>query len=122
MPNTNTSIRNLYGQWNDNLFKRYKALFPENESTVIWDGVLFPEVYTKARFKVMFLNREGYDEEGNSYCLDKELRKRIENGKAVFPYQNNLRKRLKQYLGVLNLMGPNGFRALSDDYPSYRRR
>ena len=115
MSNTDTSSRELYDYWNNNLYNRYLELFPGSEPTVIWDGVAFPEEYMKARFKVMFLNREGYDEEGNSYCLDEELQKRIECGEAIFPYQNNLRKRLKQYLAVLNLMGSNGFHGLSDD-------
>ena len=115
MPNTNKSIRELYDVWNNNLFNRYMELFPEAEPTFIWYGVPFPEEYVKARFKVMFLNREGYTEKGNPYYLDEVLRKRIEGGEAIFPYQKNLRKRLKQYLAVLNLLGPNGFQSLSDD-------
>lgn len=115
MPNTNTSVQELYDKWNDNLYNRYLELFPGAESTVIWDGVAFPEEYMKARFKVMFLNREGYTEKDNPYCLDKVLRKLIEGGERIFPDQKNLRKRLKQYLGVLGLMGPEGFQGLSDD-------
>ena len=119
MARTDASVRKRYGKWNDNLYNRYLELFPEFESTLIWDGIAFPEEYVKARFKVMFLNREGYDKEkDNGYCLDEELRKRIEKGDPddpIFPGQYNLRRRLKQYLAVLDLMGHNGFQGLTDE-------
>ena len=70
------TIQERYKQWNDSLYYRYIKRF--NENTTIWDGVLFPEEYAKAGFKIMILNREAYDPEPNNpYDLCEAIRERI---------------------------------------------
>ena len=109
------SVQQRYEQWNDDLYNRYIMEYPETSHDTIWDGVISPVDYAKTRIKVMFLNREAYDnEKGNSFDLSKDIRNRIEKDEWVFPYQHTLRTHLKQYLTVIDL-GQNGFLELSDD-------
>ena len=108
-------IRKLYEEWDDQMYEEYKKLFPESEYTNIWDGVIFPEKYAKSRLKVMTLNREGYGEPFNHYYLHRTIRKQIENDEWFFKDQKTLRLHLKQYLTVLDLIGPDGFKSLLDD-------
>ena len=108
-------IQEQFDQWNSNLKQRYNSLFPEDQHTTIWDGVIFPEEYAKAALKVMILNREAYDPEpDNPYDLCAAIRECIKTDDWVFPGQNTLRTHLKQYLSVLNL-AQKGFLGLSDD-------
>ena len=110
-------IRKQYEKWDDQLYKEYEKLFPESEYTNNWDGVIFPEMYAKSRFKVMILNREGYGEPFNHYFLHRTIRKQIEADAWFLKYQKTLRLHLKQYLTVLNCITirPDGFKSLSDD-------
>ena len=111
---TETPIQQRYNQWDNKLSEHYLQLHPEAHYT-IWDGVLFPDDYEKSVLKVMFLNREAYDTGGAEYWLHHDLQSKIKNGEEIFPYQYNLRKRLKQYLAVLNYEVSNGFKVVSDN-------
>lgn len=104
-----------YKEWDDVCYKQYTELFPEEKHTTIWDGVISPKDYVDNVFKIMFLNREGYTEEGNSYCVNKELRETIERDEKIFPSQTLLRTHLKQYLAILSMVGINDLLDISDD-------
>ena len=109
-------IRKLYEEWEKQLYDEYEKLFPGAKYT-IKDGVIFPEKYAESRLKVMILNREGYDLDGEGYPLHETIRKQIEEGVWFFEYQRTLRLHIKQYLTVLELIKlGDGFLNLSDDY------
>lgn len=108
------TIRKQYEKWDDQLYKEYEKLFPESED-IIWDGVIFPEKYANKRFKIMVLNREGYDESHEPYSLHTTIRGQIEGDVWFLERQRTLRSHLKQYLTVLDSIKPDGFQGLSDD-------
>ena len=109
------SVLERYQKLDDQCYKHYISLFPEDKHTTIWDGVIFPEEYADAPLKVMILNREGYTEDGNDYAVNEALRIAIENDERIFPNQTTLRTHLKQYLSVLDLIGLEDLPDLSDE-------
>lgn len=104
-----------YNEWNDKLYEEYKELF-HNVKYTIWDGVVFPEHYAMSPLKIMFLNREPYDPIFAEYDLAIEgLQEGLVSGKIIFEGQKNLRKRLKEYLCVLNLLKSGELMTISDN-------
>lgn len=104
-----------YRDWNEQCKDDYRKLFP-NVNYTIWDGVISPEDYTKSPLKIMFLNREPYDEDWEEYDLAEVLNKELALGeKPIFKDQKNLRKRLKEYLGVVELLENGCLMTISDD-------
>ena len=104
-----------YREWNERCKDDYRKLFP-NVNYTIWDGVISPEDYAKSPLKIMFLNREPYDEDWEEYDLAEVLNKELALGeKPIFKDQKNLRKRLKEYLGVVELLENGCLMTISDD-------
>lgn len=103
-----------YSEWNKQCKDNYLKLFP-NANYTIWDGVISPEDYVKSPLKIMFLNREPYDEDWEEYDLAEALNKELALGeKPIFKDQKNLRKRLKEYLGVVELLENGCLMTISD--------
>ena len=96
-----SKVEELYADWNNNLFQQYTKLFHEGEHTTIWDGVVSPTLYASSPLKIMFLNREGYTEEGNDYDVSDALFAAIGEEIRLFPDQRTMRSHLKHYLLVL---------------------
>ncbi len=96
-----SKVEEIYKKWNDDLYQKYIQLFPEDKHTTIWDGVIDPASYTNAPFKIMFLNKEAYDEEGNDYDVSEALFSAIKAEQRLFPNQTALRTHFKQYLCVM---------------------
>lgn len=115
METQSTPIFQRYKEWNDQCYQRYIRLYPEDEHTTIWDGVISPDTYVHSPFKIMILNREGYTEEGNSYCVNQVAREIIERDEKLFPNQTTLRTHLKQYLAMLELVGEDDFALITDE-------
>lgn len=113
-------VINRYNLWNQQLKEKYYGLFP-NAHYTIWDGVIFPELYAKSPLKILFLNREPYDnemaqyQEYDEYNLSVVLKNAIENNNDIFVRQNALRTHVKQYLGVLNTLLDSKLNSLSDE-------
>lgn len=104
-----------YNDWNKQCREEYNLLFPNAQYT-IWDGVIFPEDYAKSPLKIMFLNREPYDEDWEEYDLAEALNRELTKGeRPIFESQINLRKRLKEYLGVAELLRDGCLMSMSDD-------
>lgn len=104
-----------YALWNEQLKNEYHSLFPDAQYT-IWDGVVFPCEYAKSPLKIMFLNREPYDDEWEEYDLAEALRKElVSKTKPIFGYQTNLRLRLKEYLCVMHLLETGELLSISDE-------
>lgn len=104
-----------YNKWNEQCRKEYDSLFPNAQYT-IWDGVVYPELYATSPLKIMFLNREPYDEEFTEYNLADALRTELSTGrKPIFASQTKLRQRLKEYLCVVNLIKNNELMSISQD-------
>ena len=101
MNSSKSKVEDLYTSWNNDLYQRYIKLFPEGEHTTIWDGVVNPVLYSQSPLKIMFLNREGYTEDGNDYNVSNALLAAIGEEKRIFPDQRTMRTHLKQYLLVL---------------------
>lgn len=110
-----SKVDEIYRKWNDDLYQKYIQLFHEEDHTTIWDGVVDPVSYAKAPFKVMFLNKEAYDEDGNSYDVSEALLSAIKTGQRIFPTQTALRTHLKQYLCVLQSFDRENFSKISDE-------
>lgn len=108
-------ILEKYNLWNRQLKKEYNSLFPNADYT-IFDGVVFPEHYATSPLKIMFLNREPYDEDWTEYDLAEALRKElVSKTKPIFGYQPKLRLRLKEYLCVMQLLETGELMSISDD-------
>ena len=110
-----SKVDDIYKKWNDDLYQKYIKLFPEEKHTTIWDGVVDPVAYSRSLFKVMFLNKEAYDEEGNSYDVSEALYSAIKDGQRIFPNQTALRTHIKQYLCVLQGFDSESFSKISDE-------
>jgi len=108
-----TEIERKYNKWNKQCRKEYESLFSKAQYT-IWDGVVFPDHYAKSSLKILFLNREPYDEDKEEYDLAETLQKQLNSKETIFKRQNNLRKRLKEYLCVINLLQTGELTTLSE--------
>lgn len=71
-------IEKIYYDWEKELEKEYNEIFSDAQYT-IFDGVVSPFDYFQSPIKVMFLNREAYDED--SYNISQALKCEIETGK-----------------------------------------
>ena len=60
------NIERLYKEKDNAIQNMYNQLFPKAEYT-IWDGVFSPWDYFFNPFRVLFMNREPYDTEMDSY-------------------------------------------------------
>ena len=115
---SNPQVENLYVNWNNDLFQRYIKLFPEGEHTTIWDGVINPTLYATSPLKIMFLNREGYTEDGNDYDVAEAIFNAIKDEQRIFPDQTSLRTHLKQYLLVLQQLASGTLPNITDEQMS----
>lgn len=103
-----------YNEWEDKLWTLYNDTF-KDASYTITDGVVFPDKYASAPFKVMIMNREPYDEDFCSYSLNQEgIAKEITEGKTPFANQRTMRSHLRQYLSLINLLAEKGFGNVSE--------
>lgn len=112
------NIFDKYNQWNSKLEEQYLKLWPEAEYH-IWDGVISPHDYFNSPLKILFLNKEAYDTEFDSYDISKALKKELELNKPIF---NNrpIKYNLKNRLSVLKLMINLNLTNLTDDvYSQY---
>jgi len=53
-----------YNKWYQDFFKRYQEIFDPGGANTFPDGIVSFDEYAKAFPKVLFINREAYDEEG----------------------------------------------------------
>lgn len=112
-------IDKKYFLWEDKLKKKYDELFPDATYTIT-DGVVSPKDYANTPFKVMILNREAYDENSDSYSLNVDgILGDITSGKKVFEKQQNLRVRLKEYLGTIDYLSTHNFKATEQELRDY---
>ena len=112
------NIFDKYNQWNSKLEEQYLKLWPEAEYH-IWDGVISPHDYFNSPLKILFLNKEAYDTEFDSYDISKALKMELELNKPIF---NNcpIKYNLKNRLSVLKLMINLNLTNLTDDiYSQY---
>lgn len=88
-------IENIYYNWENHLKNEYNQIFHDAEYT-IFDGVISPYEYYNSPIKILFLNREPYDE--CSYEIHKALKEQIEQEKTIFNgtfwINQNLKERL----------------------------
>lgn len=106
-------ILSKYNQWNSELEEKYLKLWPEAEYH-IWDGVISPNDYFRSPLKILFLNKEAYDTEYDSYDISEALKDELELGKPIF---NNrpIKYNFKNRLFVLNLISNLNQSYLTDD-------
>lgn len=76
-------IEKIYYDWEKELEKEYNEIFSDAQYT-IFDGVVSPFDYFQSPIKVMFLNREAYDKNSDSYSINEALKKEIEQNKTIF--------------------------------------
>lgn len=72
-----------YKIWDDSLRHKYESLWP-NSLYHIWDGVISPNEYAQASVKIMFLNKEAYDEYNDEYDISKTLHRQLKNNEPIF--------------------------------------
>ena len=76
-----SEIERTYYDWEEQLEREYNELFSDSQYN-IFDGVISPKDYYLSPIKVLFLNREAYDED--SYSISQALKHEIETGKKIF--------------------------------------
>ena len=103
-----TDIEKKYSKWENELKCKYAKIF-EDAAYTIFDGVVAPSIYSEQRCKIMVINREPYDDEGNSYSLNEILKQQIEGNIRIFSSQPNFRRHLSQELAVLSLLAEEEF-------------
>ena len=90
-------IEKIYYDCEKELEKEYNEIFSDAQYT-IFDGVVSPFDYFHSPIKVMFLNREAYDDDSCTYNISQALKREIETGKKIFggrPWINiNTKERL----------------------------
>ena len=94
-------IEKIYYDWEKDLEKEYNEIF-SNAQYTIFDGVVSPFDYFQSPIKVMFLNREAYDED--SYMIHHALREQIENGTAIFNNTYWINQNVKERLAFSYLL------------------
>lgn len=97
-----------YNIWESQLWEKYNKLFPDVEYT-IRDGIINPEKYSNQPFRLLYINREPYDPDKDSYSLTEALRKEISEGKKVFKVQNKFRKQMRRQLTLFSLLANGQF-------------
>ena len=109
-----TDNEEKYEEWEEKLWRLYESLFKDAKYT-IKDVVIFPNNYATARFKVMVMNREPYDDEEKSYSLNRAIAEQIYGRKMPFTSQRILRSHLCQYLSVIHLLVEKNFSGVSEE-------
>lgn len=97
-----------YNEWENKLWTLYNDIF-KDASYTITDGVVFPDKYASAPFKVMIMNREPYEKKPNGYHLNKVIGTQIAEGQMPFADQRTMRSHLRQYLSLIHLLAEKGF-------------
>ena len=95
------NIEDIYHSWEVELEKEYNSIFFDAQYT-IFDGVISPRDYFNSPIKVLFLNREAYDED--SYMIHHALREQIENGAPIFNNTYWINQNMKERLAFCSLL------------------
>lgn len=103
-----TDIENKYYKWEQELKHEYDQIFTDAIYT-IFDGVVAPSIYNEQVCKIMVINREPYDDEGNGYSLNEILKEQIEGNIRIFSSQLNFRRHLSQGLAIVSLLAEEDF-------------
>lgn len=98
------NIEDIYHSWEVELEKEYNSIFFDAQYTkyTIFDGVISPRDYFNSPIKVLFLNREAYDED--SYMIHHALREQIENGAPIFNNTYWINQNMKERLAFCSLL------------------
>lgn len=97
------NIEDIYKRWEAELEKEYNSIFSDAQYT-IFDGVISPRDYFNSPIKVLFLNREAYDEDECSYMIHHALRKQIEKGDPIFNNTYWINQNMKERLAFCSLL------------------
>lgn len=103
----------LYKEKDNAIRSRYDQLFSKVKYT-IWDGVFSPLDYAFNPFRVLFMNREPYDTEMDSYNVVHTIRKQIMRGEDFWSSQTWLKKNMRDMLAVFSLLKDRNIAHLSD--------
>lgn len=95
---TNEEIRARYNKWNEDFQIRFKEKHPEAKY-FIWDGLFSPVEYYNSYPRILFINKEAYDEE--EYDLVADIRAKIEKGQPFWKKQVGLKASMKKELAVI---------------------
>ena len=97
-----------YYKWNELLRQRYEKLWPD-ATYHIWDGVVSPKDYANSPLKIMFLNKESFDDPDNGgYDISLGMAKEIYEGKPILGGEKNtMMLTTKNRLAVLRLLHGN---------------
>lgn len=109
---TNIDIDKHYNQWEQSLWQKYNEIF-NNAKYTITDGVISPSAFFNSELKVMFLNREPYDDDG--YSLNHAIQEAIIDNRKIFPNGVWLHKNLHDQLAILSLLTDKCFIHLTED-------
>lgn len=96
-------ILNKYNKWDENLWREYDETFKDARYTIT-DGVVSPEDYYNSAVKIMFLNREPYDEKSQEYSLNEALREEIDTGAMIFEKQTTMRPHMRDDMAMAALL------------------
>lgn len=97
---TDEEIVARYNKWNEDFQIRFKEKHSEAKY-FIWDGLFSPIEYYNSNPRVLFINKEAYDEEDNGYDLVKTIKSQIEAGEPFFQKQVGLKASMKKELAVI---------------------
>lgn len=97
------NIEETYYSWEAELEKEYNRIFFDAQYT-IFDGIISPRDYFNSPIKVLFLNREAYDEDECSYMIHHALRKQIEKGDPIFNNTYWINQNMKERLAFCSLL------------------
>ena len=91
-------MKNLqeYQEWSESFFSQYRQAL--NNDACFVDGIIDYELYRASNTKVLFVNREAYDEEGEWYDITETIR-----DKGMSHFSTNIRKRYSEYLPIFNM-------------------
>lgn len=94
-----------YYSWNEQLRQKYEKLWPD-AAYHIWDGVVSPKDYADSYLKVMFLNKESFDDpENGGYDISLGMAKEIFESKPILGGENStMMMTTKNRLAVLKLL------------------
>lgn len=116
----NKKIIEKYNNWNDSLEKKFCQLHDERDY-YIWDGVVSPIQYFNSKIKILFLNREAYDVEGDSFDLVKTIDDQIKNNKPFWVKQRLLKSSLKKEFVAIKAIMEKDNRKLEELLDSYTK-
>lgn len=92
-----------YNIWEKQLWEKYYKVFSDVSYTIT-DGVINPKEYFNQPFRIMYINREPYDSDMDSYSLNNALHDEIMQGKKVFKKQVKFREQIRRQLALLSLL------------------